>query len=222
MSTRSRIVRASKFRHVYGEDAKPEKALLDLPVTSAAGDHRYISASAKFFAVALSGGGGPVGVFPLDYCGKYTNDTPKIEGHTSGCTDTAFSPFNDNLLATGSSDATVKLWQIPEGGLTETLREPAADLVGHNKPISFIEWNPVANNVLAVATRVPEVRLWDVNTGKEALKFSSPSMIQDMSWNYNGSILSLSGKDKKIRLVDPRKADTVIAVSTLYLFYQTL
>ncbi len=43
-------------------------------------------------------------------------------------TDFDFSPFHDRLLATGAEDCLVKLWQIPEGGVSGTLSSPTVTL----------------------------------------------------------------------------------------------
>lgn len=43
-------------------------------------------------------------------------------------TDFDFSPFHDNLLATGAEDCYVKLWQIPEGGVNGTMTTPTSSL----------------------------------------------------------------------------------------------
>lgn len=45
-------------------------------------------------------------------------NVPLIKGHNGAIMDFDFSPFNDNLLATASEDGTVKLWVIPEDGIT--------------------------------------------------------------------------------------------------------
>lgn len=49
-------------------------------------------------------------------------DVPLIRGHAGPVVDFDFSPFNDNLLATASEDGTVKLWVIPEDGITEDVK----------------------------------------------------------------------------------------------------
>jgi WD40 repeat protein len=47
-----------------------------------------------------------------------------------------FSPFHDNLLATSSSDGTVKVWVIPEGGeVKENITAADSDLKGHSKKV---------------------------------------------------------------------------------------
>jgi len=52
----------------------------------------------------------------------------------------------------------VKLWRVPEGGLTENLTEWFAELIGHSKKISYIEWHPSASNVLLSAGADLQVR----------------------------------------------------------------
>jgi coronin-1B/1C/6 len=45
-------------------------------------------------------------------------DLPLIKGHAGPVVDFDFSPFNDSLLATASEDGIVKLWLIPDEGVT--------------------------------------------------------------------------------------------------------
>lgn len=48
---------------------------------------------------------------------------PKISGHKSPILDLAFNPFNENEIASASEDCTVKIWEIPDGGLTSSISE---------------------------------------------------------------------------------------------------
>lgn len=57
-------------------------------------------------------GVGALAVLPLDACGRFSG-FPLITGHSAQVTDFNFSPFKSELLATGSDDCMVKLWNIP-------------------------------------------------------------------------------------------------------------
>ena len=55
----------------------------------------------------------------------------QVCGHSRPVLDIKWNPFNDNIVASGSEDCTVKLWYIPDGGLVSDLREHLVDLLGH-------------------------------------------------------------------------------------------
>ena len=54
-----------------------------------------------------------------------------MNGHTRPVSDIKWNPFNDNIIASGSEDCTVKLWYIPDGGLATDLNEFLIELYGH-------------------------------------------------------------------------------------------
>jgi len=63
-------------------------------------------------------GGGTVAVWGAKEFGKIQSNTVgQLTGHKGFVQDLQFSPFHDNLLATASVDASVKIWLIPEGGV---------------------------------------------------------------------------------------------------------
>ncbi len=62
-----------------------------------------------------------LGVMPSYEFKRFEADMKVIKGHAGPISDFEFSPFNDHLLATASEDASVKLWILPEGGLSEDL-----------------------------------------------------------------------------------------------------
>lgn len=62
--------------------------------------------------------------------------------------DIAWCPHNDNIIASCSEDTTVKVWVIPDEGLSAPLTEAEQTLNGHQKKVLSIEWNPVAENIL--------------------------------------------------------------------------
>jgi len=203
----SLFVRSSKYRHVFGKEAKPELCVDNVVISRNAWDSNYVAANNTFFAVCWqTAGGGSCGVVPHTTTGKLPQQGfPLITGHKAAVLDIEFSPFNDYLLATASEDCYVKLWNIPEGGLTENMTEPVQTLQGHRRKVGQVRFNPVANNVLATSSQDYTVKLWDVETGQVQLSLDGPTdIVQSMAWNYNGSRLAATSKDKKIRIADPR------------------
>lgn len=66
-------------------------------------------------------------------------------------------------------------------------------------------FHPVAENVLASASTDLTIKLWDVEKGTERQQITGHTeIIQSMSWNYNGSLLATTCRDKKLRIFDVR------------------
>lgn len=201
----SRIVRASKYRHVFCEADKADNQYTDINLSTQTGDHSYIKGSTKFFSVAVRGGGGPVLVMPFEKAGRVPTGAPTLSGHHGNVYDTDWNPFNPNMVATASDDSTLKVWGIPEGGLTENMTEPLADLHGHAKPVTFCQFNPTANNVLASAGKDHVCKIWDIEKQEDKLSISGwDGMVQDLQWDPEGKSLLVSSKDKKFRVFDAR------------------
>jgi hypothetical protein len=204
----SRIVRSSKFRHVFGTPAKKENCYDDIKVTRTAWDSNYIAANPLYFAVLWeAAGGGSFAVVPYDQGKpKIHPNMPLVNGHKSAVLDIDFNPFNDNLIASVSEDCTGKIWGIPDGGLKETMTEPLQVLNGHRRKVGTVLFNPVANNILATSSTDLSVKIWDIERGVANLSVEGQhtDLIQAVDWNSNGSMLATSCKDKKLRLLDPR------------------
>ena len=49
--------------------------------------------------------------------------------------DISWNPFNDNEIASCSEDCTVKLWDIPDGGIKENLADYKMDMAGHMRKV---------------------------------------------------------------------------------------
>ena len=57
----------------------------------------------------------------------------------------------------------VKLWRIPEGGMSESLNSPESRVSQEQRRVERVLWHPAAEGVLAVAT-FKTVNIYDVNT----------------------------------------------------------
>ena len=58
--------------------------------------------------------------------------------------------------------------------------------------------------------------IWNVGTGEALINLDdmNSDMIYNVSWNRNGSLICTASKDKKVRVIDPRKQE-IVAVSIL-------
>jgi len=208
-----RVVRASKYRHVFGTPFKKEECYDELKATRSAWDTNYVAANPTYFAVLWeSGGGGSFCVYPWSAPkGKIDPKLPLVTGHTSAVLDIDFHPFNDNLIASVSEDCTGKIWGIPEGGLTTNLTEPLQTLKGHRRKVGTVKFNPVANNILATSSGDFSVKIWDIEKGTANLSVEGQhsDLILSVDWNHNGSMLATTSKDKRVRVVDPRTEKVV-------------
>ena len=80
--------------------------------------------------------------------GRVDRDAPLVAGHKGAVLDIQWCPHNDDVVASASEDCTVKVWQIPEGGLRDNLSEPVVDLVAHQRRVGLVVWHPSAQNIL--------------------------------------------------------------------------
>jgi coronin-1B/1C/6 len=207
----SKFVRQSKYRHVFGTQAKREECYDQIKVSRSAWDTPKIAASTQQFSVIWDAAGGGAFV-PIPYAdsGKRTPNPPLVAGHKGDILDIDYHPFNPYIVASGSEDCTVKIWQIPKEGLKENLTEPVQDLRGHKRKVGTTNFNPVANNVLATSGTDYLINVWDIEKGSVIQSVGGhTNIIQSVCWNQNGTLLNTACKDKKMRLVDPR-ANTVV------------
>ena len=199
-----RFVRASSYRHVFGQPAKPENTFKGAEV-NCAGDGEFIASNGKFMAFACRGGGGPVGILRNDQPGRISRPK-KIDVHRARVLDFDFNPFDNHLLATCAEDNYVKLSKIPEGGLTEDIKTPLVSMQGHEKKVIGLKFNPVSSNILASVGFDHKLKVWDVESGQAALEYDTQhgDALNHVRWSYDGSQLATTCKDKKVRIFDPR------------------
>ena len=202
----SKFVRASKYRHVFGQAYKPELCYSGITLSRNAWDQDYISVNTKFLSIAWESGGGAAAVLPIEKTGKLPQgNVPLVSGHKGAVLDMDWNLFNENILATVSEDGYGRIWSIPDGGLTENMEEPVQLLKGHKRKIGTARFHPTADNILATSSADFTVKIWDIVSGDAKLTVEGHSdLISSCMWNKNGSQLVTTCKDKKIRILDPR------------------
>ncbi|XP_044189967.1 uncharacterized protein coro1cb isoform X1 [Thunnus albacares] len=207
-----RVVRQSKFRHVFGQALRNDQCYDDIRVSRVTWDSSFCAVNPKFVAIIIeASGGGAFLVLPLQKTGRIDKVYPTVCGHTGPVLDIDWCPHNDLVIASGSEDCTVMVWQIPENGLENPLSEPVVVLEGHSKRVGIVSWHPTARNVLLSAGCDNQIIIWNVGTGEAMINLEDmhPDVIFSISWSRNGSLLCTACKDKKVRVIDPRKKKIV-------------
>jgi nitrous oxidase accessory protein NosD len=77
-----------------------------------------------------------------------------LTGHTDWVTSVAFSP-DGRLLASGSDDDTIKLWEVASGSLVRTLS-------GHTSDVNSVAFSP-DGRLLASGSDDKTIKLWDIS-----------------------------------------------------------
>lgn len=212
----SRFVRASKVRHVFCKPPKEDQNYKGFRLSTVAGDHNYIKASDKAFAVPIAQANGSLCVLNFDMPDRRLPPgvLPTLDGHRGPVIDFDFNPFVNKLIATGGDDCTTKVWGMPNEGMTASISESLVDLAGHDKKVNCVLHHPTAEFVLATGSADRTVKIWNVEQQSEVFSVEHGEILQGLAWDSTGEVLASTCRDKQLRLIDPRKgaaAHTVLA-----------
>ena len=198
----------SKYRNVYGEVQKEKFS--DMDITQSSSEGQLMAANTNFLAISWNSTGGGVAIFNASTPVRCPANLPLIRGHKSYVVDVKFSPFRSDLLATASDDSTVKLWEIPQEGLTEDLTNELQHYNGHARKVSFVNFNPICSDVIATASFDNTVQVWNMLKSELITKSSLGEYPTSMEWNYNGSFIACASKDKNFYICDPRNGEITL------------
>lgn len=159
-------------------------------------------------------------IIPTSQVGKLPDQGVPFLECGSPCLDFDFNPFRDHILATVNENSHLQIWKIPEGGLQKSINQPDLVMKGHTRRVTTVDFHPFASNVVLTTSNDGTYRFWDIEEGKEQLKVNGPNeMTLSNTWNWNGSILATSCKDKYLRTYDPRANKKILVNSFLHAFF---
>lgn len=210
-----RVVRNSKFRHVFGSGSKRELCYEGAQVSLDSNDWHLVKANTRFMSIHWdAAGGGAFMVHSLDNPGRLPSgsEAPLYTGHTGPVLDTDWNPFNDHVLASAGEDGRILIWNVPKDPASpDHERTPAGELKGHDRRIIDLAWHPTAENVLASGSHDLTVRVWDVVKGLEMATLTGHGdAVLDQNWALAGDRLVTSCRDKMLRIFDPRQSKSPV------------
>jgi len=103
-----------------------------------------------------------------------------LAGHSRAVGSVAFSP-DGSMLASGSWETTIELWDVRTGGVLRTL-------AGDQRIVRSIAFSPDGNTI-ASGSSDKIVRLWDVRTGTELCALAGHSGTVETMLEFKTNIL---------------------------------
>src|SRR5579871_2166748 len=124
-----------------------------------------------------------------------------LRGHTNVIVCADWSP-NGRTLATGSSDLTVRLWDVQTGQTLRTLK-------GHSGEVGSVAFAP-NGRTLATGSNDHTVQLWDVQTGQTLRTLKGHSgEVGSVAFAPNGRTLATGSNDHTVQLWDVQTGQTL-------------
>jgi len=104
----------------------------------------------------------------------------RLVGHLGKSFNTAWSPLIDGLMASGSDDKMINIWQIDlsSSSCNDSVRDikPIRSLTGHTSYVRALCWNLEHRNILLSGSWDASIRVWDALNGSlSSLLSLSPS-----------------------------------------------
>uniref|UniRef100_A0A8D3CS30 Coronin n=1 Tax=Scophthalmus maximus TaxID=52904 RepID=A0A8D3CS30_SCOMX len=199
----------SKFRHIQGAVMHRDTHITNirgLNLTTP-GECDGFCVNRQRMAVPLAISGGQIAVFERSQPGKLPDTALPTIQNSVNVVDFSWDPFDTHRLAVAGDDAKIRVWQVPEGGLKETLTEPELILQGHTEKIYSIKFHPLASGLLVSSSYDLTVRLWNLESGGEVkILTGHQDQVFGMAWSPDGKLLATVSKDGKVRIYDPRKS----------------
>ncbi|BAY26639.1 WD-repeat protein [Calothrix sp. NIES-2100] len=122
----------------------------------------------------------------------------RLEGHNSGVFSVTFSP-DGRMLASGSRDSTIKLWETGTGKEIRTL-------TGHKDTVSVVSFSPDGQLLVSASNSDKTVKLWDVSTGKNIFTWNGYQADgngnKGVSFSPDGRSLAVASINNTIQLWD--------------------
>jgi len=116
-----------------------------------------------------------------------------LYGHTDFVESIAFSP-DGARLASGSSDDTVRIWDLAEGKILYVL-------AGHAGAVSSVAYSPDGRLLVSASLEGHDIRIWDANTGAllNVLTFHT-DWVRTIAFSADGKTLASGSDDGTIIL----------------------
>lgn len=180
---------------------------------------------------ASSGGGAfailpvpsPFTISPHAIPNKLPDIVPLARGHSATVLDTAWSPFNDSVCVSGGEDGKLLIWKVEASEFdnwgaekwTPNDFEPVSRISGSARKVGQVMFHPTASHVVAAASGDYVVKLWNLENTDDpmAILKGHGDTVQGLAFNYTGTVIATTCRDRKLRLFDARAGGEPVRVT---------
>ncbi len=153
--------------------------------------------------IATAAANGQIVIYDLNRPGV---EFARLHEHVRQVHKVAFNPFKENLLLSGSQDATARLWDLGQlaGDRSVMTCRSQCQYPGNNEGIRDVKWSPTNENEFAVGTDNGVVQRWDTRNPKVPLTKvnAHEKTCHSIDWHPDGKHLVSGGADKYVNVWD--------------------
>ena len=119
----------------------------------------------------------------------------RFDGHSHGVRSVAFSPPDGRMLASGSADETIRIWNAATGGLLHILTDTYY--------VNSVAFSP-DGQILATSGDYSTISIWDLATGEhlKTLAGHDRSYVNSVAFSPDGETIASGSDDRTLRLWD--------------------
>jgi WD40 repeat protein len=137
---------------------------------------------------------------------QYASTIYELTGHQADVNSVAFSP-DGKLLASGSGDYTIKIWNLKDGNEIHHLTE-------HTRNITSVAFSP-NGEILASASWDTTIKLWDPISGLLLASLEGHTQqVQSISFSPDGKHLASGSHDKTIKIWNMESKSLLTTINT--------
>jgi WD40 repeat protein len=132
---------------------------------------------------------------------KYLGEESRLRGHRGAVTAVAFSP-DDSLLASASTDRTIKIWDTIAG-------KERVTLTGHAGAVNTVAFSPDGKRLVSGSADAV-VKVWDTTKGKELLSLHGHTgPVTSSAFSPDGLHVASASEDCSVRVWETDTGRTI-------------
>lgn len=138
--------------------------------------------------------------------GGFVTDTRPFQGHTSSVEDIQWSPSEQSVFASASSDGTIRIWDVRSKS-----RKPALSMQVSDVDVNVLSWSKQTTHLLASGADDGKFGVWDLCQWKASSNNPSPiasfnyhkEQVTSIEWHpTDDSIIAVAAGDNTVTLWD--------------------